>query len=190
MQHLTSVLLPRMLHETSICGRRVGVGNWTTLRAAKVGSWAVVSAVAVFWNSPLLAVAGLAGQLVPQGSPRCAGSGTALVTESWLPVSGVCGRSWVLRFTVDTDSSVSARGPGCSAGPVPPATFMLDVCFEPEAVGDRTLKSVPLVVHGAMRGAVVGTEGVDVEVKGSGSLDVHEEEGGVGSLQHRARFLL
>ena len=33
---LTSVLLPRMLHETSICRRRVSVGNWATLRAAEV----------------------------------------------------------------------------------------------------------------------------------------------------------
>ena len=58
---------------------------------------------------------------------------------------------------------------------------MLDVCFEPEAVGDRTVKSGPLMVHRAMRGAVVGTEGGDVEVEGN--LDVCVmEEGGEGSL--------
>ena len=32
--------------------------------------WASVSAEAVFWNSSLLAVAGLAGLLVPQGNHR------------------------------------------------------------------------------------------------------------------------
>ena len=57
----------------------------------------------------------------------------------------------------------------------------LDVCFELEAVGDRTVKSG--LVHRAMRGAVVGTEGGDVEVEGSGNLDVCVmEEGGEGSL--------
>ena len=47
---------------------------------------------------------------------------------------------------------------------------MFDVCFEPEAVGDRKVKSGPLVLHRAMTEAVVGTDGVDVEVTGSGSL--------------------
>ena len=54
---------------------------------------------------------------------------------------------------------------------------MLDVCFEPEAVGYRTVQSGPLVVRRAMRGAVVGPEGVDMEVEGSGSLDVFEGAG-------------
>ena len=53
---------------------------------------------------------------------------------------------------------------------------MLDVCFEPEAVGNRTMKGGPLTVHRAMR-AVVGTEGGDVEVEGSGNLDVYEGGG-------------
>ena len=36
--------------------------------------WVVVSVVAVFWNSSLLTVAGLAEPLVLQENPRCAGS--------------------------------------------------------------------------------------------------------------------
>ena len=106
------------------------------------------------------------------------------------PVSGVCGRSWALRFT-DTDSSVPPTALGVQQGPCQRelATFLLEVCFEPEAAGHRTVESGPFVVHRAMRGAVVGMEGVDVEVKGSGNLDVYEGGGGVGSLQHRAHFL-
>ena len=100
------------------------------------------------------------------------------------PVSGVCGRSCVLRFT-DTDSSVPPTALSVQQGPCQRelATFMLDVCFEPEAAGDRTVKSGPLVVHRAMRGAVVGTEGGDVGVKGRGSLDVY---GGGGWCGFRA----
>ena len=61
---------------------------------------------------------------------------------------------------------------------------MLHVCFEPEAVGER-MKGGSLMVHRAMRGGVVGTEDVHVEVEGSGSLDVHE---GIyeSSLEHRS----
>ena len=67
-QQLSSVFLPHMLHETSICGCHVsGAHSGGT-------PWALVSAEAVFWNSSLLAVAGLAGLLVPQGESE----------ESWL----------------------------------------------------------------------------------------------------------
>ena len=59
---------------------------------------------------------------------------------------------------------------------------MLDVCFEPEAVGNKIMKGGPLIVHRAMRGAVVGTEGGDVEVEGSGNLDVYEGGGWRGFL--------
>ena len=56
---------------------------------------------------------------------------------------------------------------------------MLGVCFEPEAVGNRTMKVGPLMVHRATRGAVVGTEGGDMEaeVEGGGNLDVYEGGG-------------
>ena len=54
---------------------------------------------------------------------------------------------------------------------------MLDVCFEPEAVGNRTMKVGPLMVYRATRGAVVGTQGGDVEVEGGGNLDVYEGGG-------------
>ena len=40
----------------------------------------------------------------------------------------------------------------------------------------------PAQGDGAMRGLVVGTEGVDVEVEGSGSLDVYEGGGWCGFL--------
>ena len=44
------------------------------------------------------------------------------------------------------------------------------------------MKSGPFVGHRSMRGAVVGTEGVDVEVKGNGNLNVYEGEGWCGFL--------
>ena len=55
--------------------------------------------------------------------------------------------------------------------------FTIDVCRGPEAVGNRTMNGGALVVHRTMRRAVVGPEGGDVKVEGSGSLDVYE---GVG----------
>ena len=81
------------------------------------------------------------------------------------PVSLVCGRSWILRFT-DKDSSVSPTALGVQLGPCrgEVATNTLDVCFEPEAAGDRTVNGGSLVVHRAMRGATVGMESVSVEV--------------------------
>ena len=39
------------------------------------------------------------------------------------------------------------------------------------------MKGGPLMVYRAMGGAVVGTEGGDVKVEGSGSLDVYEGGG-------------
>ena len=71
-QRLTFVLLVDMLQETSISRRQVGVGNWTALRTAKL-----LPALPglLFWPWLLLAVAELAGPLMPQRSPRYAGSG-------------------------------------------------------------------------------------------------------------------
>ena len=88
------------------------------------------------------------------------------------------GRSWILRFS-DTDSSVSPTALGVQQDPCQRelARFMLNVCFEPEAVGNRTMKGAPLMVHRAMRGAVVGTEGDEVKVEGSGNLVVYEGGG-------------
>ena len=54
---------------------------------------------------------------------------------------------------------------------------MLDVCFEPEAVDNRTVKRGSLMEHRAMRGAGVGTEGGEVKVEGSGNLVVYEGGG-------------
>ena len=74
-QHLTSVLLPHMLCEISICRRRVSVGNCATLRHSGGTPWAFVSVWAVFWHSSQLAVAELSGLLMPQGKPEiCTGS--------------------------------------------------------------------------------------------------------------------
>ena len=83
-QHLTSVLLHHMLHETSISKRPMDVGNRAALRTAEVFSWApwaVVSAAAVSWNSPLLAVrAGRATDAAGESVIRS--FWTALVTAS------------------------------------------------------------------------------------------------------------
>ena len=43
---------------------------------------------------------------------------------------------------------------------------MTVVCLEPEAVENGRMNGDTLVVHRAMRGAVVGSEGGDVEVEG------------------------
>ena len=66
----------------------------------------------------------------------------------------MCGRSWILRFS-DTDSSV---------------------------VSPKALSVQLLVVHSAMRGAVVGMEGAGVEekVEGNGSLNVCDGDGWCG----------
>ena len=45
-----------------------------------------------------------------------------------------------------------------------------DLMLKPEAAGDRTVKGGPLVVHRAMRGAVMGMEGM----KDNGCLDVYD----------------
>ena len=139
-QQLPSVFSPHMLHETSICRCRVSVGNWATLRAAEVlpGHLFRLGGLLSF----LIVGGGGAGRAAgPAGESEIRRFWTALVTGSWLlgtvvssfvdpsvngvgllcyrPVSGVCGRFWVLRFT-DTDSSVHLRGPGRSVRPVPP----------------------------------------------------------------------
>ena len=44
------------------------------------------------------------------------------------------------------------------------------------------MKVGPHMVHRAMRGAVMGTEGGDAGVEVSGNLDVYKEDGGEGSL--------
>ena len=74
-------------------------------------------------------------------------------------------RSWIFRLS-DTNSGVPAvaqvdqqrkRRRGLTG-------FMTVVCLEPEAVDNGPVDGGALVVHRAMRGAVVGSEGRDVEV--------------------------
>ena len=64
-------------HETSIgrpCRRRQ-LRRTAHREGIPWAPWAVVSAVAVFWNSPLMAVVELAGPLKLEGSPKDTGSG-------------------------------------------------------------------------------------------------------------------
>ena len=96
---------------TSISKRPMGVGNRAALRTAKVFPGLpglLFSAAAVPWDSlGCLAVAELAEMLVPQGSPIYAGSGTALVTESWL--------SWERKVDVEVkgNGSLNVYDGGC-----------------------------------------------------------------------------
>ena len=55
--------------------------------------------------------------------------------------------------------------------------FMIVVCLEPEAVDNGPMNGGALVVHRAMRGAVVGSEGGDVEVEGGVGPGVYDGTG-------------
>ena len=55
--------------------------------------------------------------------------------------------------------------------------FMIVVCLEPEAVGNGTMSGGALVVHRAMRGAVVETKSGDVEVEGGVGPGVYDGTG-------------
>ena len=54
---------------------------------------------------------------------------------------------------------------------------MIVVRFEPEAVGDGTMDGGALAVPRGVRGAVVGSEGGDVEVEGGVGSDVYDGTG-------------
>ena len=67
---------------------------------------------------------------------------------------------------------------------------MTVICLEPEAVENGPMNGGTLVVHRAMRGAAVGTEGGDVERWREVSVMVCMMGQGDDPLQNRARFLL
>ena len=65
---------------------------------------------------------------------------------------------------------------------------MIVVCLEPEAVGNGTMNGGALVVHRAVRGAVVDSEGGDVDVEGGVGPGGYDGTGD-DPLQNPARFL-
>ena len=110
----------------------------------------------------MLAVAGLAGpQVLDSPQSQSPGwfdlsvSGVGLLRHR--PVSLVCGRSWILRFT-DTDSIV-------------PAEFCT-IYFDPKTGQNRPRHVAPLVKDDAVRGAVVRVRSGDVKVAGGVERDV------------------
>ena len=82
------------------------------------------------------------------------------------------GGSWI--FSLSETDSIVPSALVVQQGPCQQelTRFMIVVCLEPEAVGNGTMDGGALVVHRAMRGAVKGPEGGDVQMEKSGSLDV------------------
>ena len=92
------------------------------------------------------------------------------------PVSGVCGSSWILRFS-DTSPCVPTVFSGVQQGRrgrwsnelIADACF---VCFEPKTVENRLRNGATFVMDCVVRGAVAGIGDGDVRVERGVERDV------------------